>query len=129
MYREFALPYEQRVNAAIHAADGLAKLHVCGNTSALLEDMACCGADLYNVDHMVDFDRAATVYGAANRAFKGNLDPVEDLLRSTPQKVTATTRDRIDRAAGKKFLLSAGCEIPAATSDAVLHAFCSTPSQ
>jgi MtaA/CmuA family methyltransferase len=82
MYREFALPYEQRVTEAIHAADGMAKLHICGNTTALLEDMTRCGADLFNVDHMVDFDRAIAVYGAANLAFKGNLNPVEELLRA-----------------------------------------------
>ena len=69
-YREFALPYEQRVIEAIHAAGGLVKLHICGNTTRSLEDMVHSGADLYNVDHMVPFERACQVYGAADACFK-----------------------------------------------------------
>ena len=37
VYRQFALPYEQRIFAAVHDASGgrvLARLHICGNTRA-----------------------------------------------------------------------------------------------
>jgi uroporphyrinogen-III decarboxylase len=78
LYREFALPYEQRVCEAFHRAGGWVKLHVCGNTNALLPDMARCGADLFNVDHMVKLKRAVEVYGAAGKCIKGNLNPVTD---------------------------------------------------
>ena len=46
-YRKFALPYEQRVCSAIHRAGSLMKLHICGNTNALLVDMLTSGADLF----------------------------------------------------------------------------------
>ncbi len=124
MYREFALPYERRVADAVHAAGGLVKLHICGNTAALLNDMPASGADLFNVDHLVDFDAACNAYGAAGVAFKGNLDPVSELMQSTPERCRAACRERITRARGLRYLLSAGCEIPAATPDAVFEAFC-----
>ena len=54
-YREFALPYEQRVVNAVHEAGGLVKLHICGTTTHLLNDMVQSGADLFNVDHLVRF--------------------------------------------------------------------------
>ncbi|MCF7848706.1 MAG: hypothetical protein K9M45_07650, partial [Kiritimatiellales bacterium] len=38
-YREFALPYEQRVIEKIHEAGGLAKLHICGDTTHIINDM------------------------------------------------------------------------------------------
>ncbi|HTX71361.1 MAG TPA: uroporphyrinogen decarboxylase family protein [Rectinemataceae bacterium] len=123
-YRSFALPYEQRVFEAIKAKGGLGKLHICGNTSALLEDMVQSGADLYNVDHLVDFGRAAECYAKAGKAFKGNLDPVADFLQSDPDTCFRRTRSLIETAKGKPYLLSAGCEIPAATADEVLDAFC-----
>jgi MtaA/CmuA family methyltransferase len=125
-YREFALPYEQQVCDALHRAGGLVKLHICGNTSALLGDMVQCGADLFNVDHMVDFAAAARVYSGAHKAFKGNIDPVADMLFATPQQCAAAARRCMEAARGMQFMLSPGCEVPAAVSDEVFRAFCSS---
>lgn len=128
-YREFALPYERRVVDAVHCADGLVKLHICGNTTHLLRDMVRCGADLFNVDHLVRFEDACGAYGEASKAFKGNLDPVADLLQATPEHCQARCRDVLEKAVGMRFMLSAGCEIPAATRDDVFRAFCEAPQQ
>src|SRR5574340_960100 len=127
MYREFALPYERRIAAAVHDAGGLMKLHVCGDTSALLDDMVRSDCDLYNVDHMVDFARARDVFTAAGRGYKGNLDPVADLLQATPEQCRERCLERLKLAAGTRFMLSAGCEIPAAVTDEVFRAFCDAP--
>jgi MtaA/CmuA family methyltransferase len=124
MYREFALPYEQRVIQAVHQAGGLVKLHICGNTTHLLKDMPACGADLFNVDHLVKLEDARQAYGAAGICFKGNLDPVADLLQATPEQCLARSQECIRKARGSRYMLSAGCEIPAAVSDEVFRAFC-----
>ena len=129
MYREFALPYEKRVFDAIHARGALGKLHICGNTTALLEDIARSGADLVNVDHLVDFSRACAVYGAAGICFKGNLDPVADMLHASPAECERRSLDRIHGAAGLRYMLSPGCEVPAGVSDEVLRAFCAAPEK
>ncbi len=128
-YREFALPYERRVVQAVHAAGGRVKLHICGNTAALLSDMVESDADLLNVDHLVPFEAACEVYGRAGRCFKGNLDPVSDLLQSTPASCGAQCADRIRRARGLRFMLSPGCEVPAATRDETFRAFCEAPQR
>ena len=112
LYREFALPYEQRVCDAVHRAGGLVKLHICGNASLLLPDMVSSGADLFNVDHLVDFARAVEIYGASNRCFKGNLNPVSDLLQATPEQCSECAAQRLRVARGKRYMLSAGCEVP-----------------
>ncbi len=127
MYREFALPYEQRVCQAVHAAGGLIKLHVCGNTSNLLPDMVTAGADVFNVDHLVDFHLARDAYSAANKCYKGNLDPVSDFLQATPEECQQRALDRLRLAEGTRFMLSAGCEVPAGVPDDVLLAFCQAP--
>jgi len=123
-FREFALPYEMELIEFIHARKALVKLHICGNTSALLPDMARSGADLFNVDHMVDFDEAVRVYGNAGLAYKGNLDPVGDFLDKKPEEVREAALSLIARARGTKYMLSAGCEIPPSVEDAALEAFC-----
>ena len=122
-YREFALAREQEVFAAIRAKGGLSKLHVCGNTNALLPQMATAGADLFNIDHMVNFEEAARTYSAVGAAFKGNIDPVSGIMRAQPETIRAEVRDLIRRANGRRYIVSAGCEIPAATSDEAMAAF------
>ena len=128
-YREFALPYEQRVIERIHDAGGLVKLHICGNTAHILQDMIRCGADLFNVDHLVGFDLACRAYGEAGKAFKGNLDPVGDVLYATPQECAARCAGLLEEASGLRYMVSAGCEIPADVEDAVFEAFCNAPQR
>lgn len=127
MYKEFALPYEQMVCDAIHKSGGRVKLHVCGNTEAHLPFMSTAGADLYNVDHMVPFEKALATYSAAGLCFKGNLDPVADLLQSNPEICERRCHDLISKAAEARYMLSPGCEVPPDTSDEVLAAFCEAP--
>lgn len=124
MYEEFALPYQQRVCAAIHAAGAPVKLHICGDTRALLPLMARSGADLFNVDHLVPLAQAHAVYAGAGLCCKGNLDPVSEIMQATPDACRAAARRRIAETEGVRYMLSAGCEIPAATPDDVMQAFC-----
>jgi uroporphyrinogen decarboxylase len=124
-YREFALPYEQRVCQAIHNAGGYVKLHICGNTTQILDDMINSGADLFNIDHMVDLSEALKKYDKASKASKGNIDPTSDMLYTTPEKCYEKAKNCIKQAQGKKYMLSPGCEVPAEVSDDVFSAFCS----
>jgi MtaA/CmuA family methyltransferase len=123
-YRKFALPYEQRVCRAIHNAGKLVKIHICGNTTALLKDMISSGADLFNVDHLVPFDNACEIYGQADKCFKGNLDPVSDFLQATPGQCRERSLACLRRARELRYILSAGCEIPMGVSDETFQAFC-----
>jgi MtaA/CmuA family methyltransferase len=122
-FREFALPYEQRVTEGIRAAGGLSKLHICGNTTHSLPLLARCGADMVNIDAQVDFDLAVRVFGDAGMSFKGNADPVRDLMNATPDQARAKGEELVRKARGLPFMLSAGCEIPAATKDETMMAF------
>jgi MtaA/CmuA family methyltransferase len=127
MYREFALPYEQQVIEAVHAAGKTVKLHICGNTENHLPFLPESGADLFNVDHMVSFTHARDTYTGVGKSFKGNLDPVEDMLNSTPEACEAKAHELIRLASTPYYMLSAGCEIPSAIDDAVFSAFCHAP--
>lgn len=123
LVEEFVLPYEKRVVEGIHQAGGLVKLHICGNSQHFLGQLVTNGADLYNVDHMVDLAAARDVYGAAGRAFKGNVDPVQSLLNATPAEAESAARRCIELCRGTPFMLSCGCEIPKDTRDEVYFAF------
>ena len=116
MYRKFALPYQQRLIAAIHERGALARLHICGDTSKLLTDMAATGADIIDIDWMVSMEAA---FGSA--CVCGNIDPVRLLLQGTADEVTAATL--ANRAVGgARFIGMAGCEVPDGTPPANLLA-------
>ena len=112
MYREFALPYQQRIVDAVHARGALARLHICGRTTHLLAEMAQTGADIIDVDSMVPFELAAATVAPA--AICGNINPVTVMLQGTPDDVIAGTLDCRARG-GDRFIGMAGCEVPDAT--------------
>jgi MtaA/CmuA family methyltransferase len=113
MYREFALPYEQRIFEAVHDAGGLARLHICGNTNKILADMVDSGADIIDIDWMVDIEKAAAAFGD-EAALCGNFDPVAVMLQETPDQVREATLT-CGRLGGSRWISAAGCEIPDGT--------------
>ena len=119
-YREFALPYEQRIFAAVHEMGVLTRLHICGNTTRILADMANSGADIIDVDWMVDMGQAAAIFGD-RAAICGNQDPVEVMLNGTPETVRRVTLSCMS-AGGAHSISGAGCEIPLGTPHANLLA-------
>jgi uroporphyrinogen decarboxylase len=120
MYAEFGLPYEQRIFDAVHAGGALARLHICGNTTHILPEMIASGADIVDLDWMVDWKAACSTNGS-RVALCGNVDPVAIMLQSPPE----TVRERILgclRSGGDRCFSAAGCEIPEGTPADNLHA-------
>ncbi|MCS6844750.1 MAG: uroporphyrinogen decarboxylase family protein [Caldilineales bacterium] len=120
MYRQFALPYEQRIFQAVHEMGAVARLHICGNTTRILPDMLQSGADIVDLDWMVDLGKAAQL-NADRVALCGNFDPVAVMLQGTPERVRAATRECVQKG-GKRLFSAAGCEIPDGTPVANLLA-------
>jgi uroporphyrinogen-III decarboxylase len=121
MYREFALPYERRIFSAIRGAGALCRLHICGDTRRLLPVMADSGADIIDVDWMVDLEKAAREFEPRGVAVCGNFDPVRILLRGSPDDVeAAVARTLWD--GGPRLISAAGCEVPDGTPQANLRA-------
>jgi uroporphyrinogen decarboxylase len=118
-YESLVLGYEQRLINAIHAAGAKVKLHICGNTSKLLPAMAQTGADIIDVDWMVDF--AEAVRAMPHAAVCGNFDPVAVLLRGTQEQVR-TAVARCAAAGNTRTMIAAGCEVPRDTPEANLLA-------
>lgn len=125
-YREVALPFEQRLVAAVKAATKKpVSLHVCGNALPILTDMATSGADVLEIDHQVDLTRACRTVGP-DVALWGNLDPVGVLAQGSGaevQRAVWQALDAVKEAGHRRFVLSSGCtlamETPAGNLDAM----------
>jgi uroporphyrinogen decarboxylase len=124
-YRAFVLPYEQRVFAAVREAGAIPRLHICGDTSHLLRDMAASGAQIVDLDWMVDLRKATEAFGPSGPAPCGNFDPVAVMLQGTPQDVAAAVRG-CAAAAGPRHMSAAGCEVPDGTPEENLLAHART---
>ena len=111
MYRRFALPYEQRIFAAVREAGAIPRLHICGNTTHLLADMAHSGAEVFDIDWMVDLQRASELLPGV---VCGNADPVAVFLNGRPDQVQDAIYANY-QAAFPKWISGAGCEIPRMT--------------
>lgn len=116
MYREFVLPYEAIVAASIRAAGVKAYTHTCGAIGDRLEQMAETGID--GIDTMDPPPLGDTELGDAKRRvgarifLKGNIDPVNILLRGSVEDVRRNAVEKLEMAAaGGGYILSSACSV------------------
>jgi uroporphyrinogen decarboxylase len=122
MYEEFARPYERMLVDEAHAHGLPYALHICGDTTRILDAMVATGADALELDYKTDV-RAARDALKGRAVFIGNIDPSGVLALGTPALVEARAREILEVFAGVPgFILNAGCAIPAETPPANLRA-------
>jgi len=122
MYEEFIFPQEKKIIDGIHEADGIVRLHICGNTTHLLPYMAELGADIIDLDWQVDMKKARQILGTKT-VLVGNLDPVNAVMKATPEQIINHVR-QIYSDVGNPYMVGAGCEIPPGTPYENLKALC-----
>lgn len=93
-YRQFVLPYVQRIFEAVKQT-GTPSIHFGTGTASLLEAMAEAGGDIIGVDWHVDLDDAWARIGY-ERGVQGNLDPT--IMLTTWPTIEAGMHDVLRRA-------------------------------
>jgi uroporphyrinogen decarboxylase len=112
MYRTWVLPRHQQVFQAWKEAGALTLLHICGNTTRILDALAQTGADIIAIDHAVDLRLAKQRIGD-KACLIGNIDPVSTMLQGSVSEVEAAARSCLDAAARSGgYILGTGCEVP-----------------
>jgi MtaA/CmuA family methyltransferase len=120
-YDKFVWPFEKRMVDAIHAMGARVRLHICGDTNAIVEGMGRVGADIMDLDYPVDMVQARA--HMPDQVLLGNVEPVGVMRNGTPAMVTATL-EACHRAAGRRYIVGAGCELPRDTAEANVRAMC-----
>jgi uroporphyrinogen decarboxylase len=115
MYRAFARSWEKRLVDEAHRLGLPYVLHICGRTEPILDEMLSTGADGLDLDYQTDA-------GVAHEKMKdrvvfvGNLDPSGVVALGSPERVEAKARELVRMFADTpRFVLNAGCAIPAST--------------
>jgi MtaA/CmuA family methyltransferase len=110
IYEEFVWPQEKRLVDSLHALGARVRLHICGNTRAILAGMGRLGCDIVDLDSMVPLSEARAMMGP-QPLLLGNLDPVRVLRNGTPDMIRAAVAD-CHRQGGSRYIIGAGCEVP-----------------
>ena len=115
MYRQFALPYEQKVIKKAHDLGVAYTLHICGNTDVILADMLESGADAIELDYKTNIKNACELC-KDKMTFIGNIDPSGVIACGTVDDVKKETGKLLTLFADNpRFILNAGCAIPPIT--------------
>jgi MtaA/CmuA family methyltransferase len=120
LYREFVVPYEQRLIDGLHGMGTRVRLHICGRTAKLLPWMGHLGADILDLDWMVPLDQARAE-SRPGQMLLGNIDPVAVLRNGSPEMVRKGIAS-CHRAAGERYIVGAGCEVVRDTPEANVQA-------
>jgi uroporphyrinogen decarboxylase len=119
-FEEFSGNYIKKIIRAIHA---IPVLHVCGDTSHLVEKMCETGAEGLSLDSMVDFNKIVPQI-IDDVVLIGNLDPVRILRDLSPDQVKQETQKFLEQTKGiNNLILSSGCDLPQDTPIENIKAF------
>jgi MtaA/CmuA family methyltransferase len=121
LFRKLAFGREKALVDHIHRLGAKAKLHICGNTSAILPEMIATGADIIDVDHLVPALAPFVSLLAPHQVFCGKTDPVSLIQNGTPEDITAAALRDVEETGGR-CIVSAGCEITPGTPVANMRA-------
>ncbi len=123
-YREFADPYCRQLVQAIHSHQKEVTLHICGNTTKILDDMVETEVDILSLDQAVDLGEASQIIGK-RAAILGNVDPVGVLQEGQISDVQEAVKTAYEKAGDHPggFILGPGCDLPYHTPVENLQAF------
>ena len=122
MYRKFAFPYERKIVDEAHNLGLPYGLHICGDTSLIIEDMVKTGTDAVEIDYKTDINMAHEVC-KDKVVFIGNIDPSGVIARGSAELVKQKTRKLLEiYSDSPKFILNAGCARPPITPEENIRA-------
>ncbi len=115
-YERFVLPHESRVVSALRAAGAVVYTHTCGaigDRLDLMERTGTCGIDTLDPPPLgtVDLARARQQLSPATFV-KGNIDPVNTVLRGSPDDCRRAALERLTTAGSRGYILSTACSVP-----------------
>ncbi len=117
MYERYIVPHEGRIAAAVAEEGGFAYTHTCGAIGDRLDLIMQCGVagiECLDPPPLGNVELADAVETVGRHLFiKGNIDPVNTLLRGDADKVTRDVTAILETAghALDGFILSSACSI------------------
>ena len=113
---EFSFFYLEQLIRHLKRLGSLVLLHICNDTTRLLNRMVEIGADILSLDVQVDLAEAKKIV-AGRAGISGNV-ATWNLTSLSPQKIYEEACRCIDKAAaGRRYTLGSSCEGPYETPE------------
>lgn len=126
-FNNFAKPYLHKCMDRIDKMGKVPMVHICGDTTMLLDSIADIGAKVFSLDHSVNLRVASRVIDG-KITLLGNLRPFETLYSKDVPGIIEDAMACIEKAGHHNFILSAGCDLlidtPMAKVSAMKKAAC-----
>jgi len=108
-YDIFVKERHREIISFIHECGAKVKMHICGDITHLLPSLKDLGIDILDIDWQIDPQHAFEVMGP-DVIRCGNIDP-RFVMDKTPDEIYTACKQLCHNEKGRKFILSAGCEI------------------
>lgn len=109
-FNGFSKPYLQKCLHRIESEGKVPMVHICGDTTMLLDSMTDVGAKVFSLDHAVNLRVASRVIDK-KMTLLGNLRPFETLYSKDVQGIIEDASACIEKAGQRNFILGAGCDL------------------
>lgn len=120
-YAEYIMPLHKQMVERIQRDGGFCRLHVCGDTTALMPYTLGTGTHILDVDSAVDLTKVVHLL-KEDQCFCGNLNTSEEILFGKPENFAAAVRRRYDET-NNRIIISGGCDVPPDTPAENMRAF------
>lgn len=125
LFKELSFPRIKSANQSIARRINTKSLHICGNTTKILDLITESETNLFSMDYKVDLN-AAREKLSGKVAFGGQLDPISVLLEGTTLEIEAESLACIRNGGAPGFVLIPGCDIAPKTKLANVQAMINT---
>lgn len=105
-YYEIGVPAEKELGDFVHSLGCPWELHICGDTTPIIEGMAATGANCLSVEQAVKMNEAIKI--ACEVPVAGNLTPLL-MVEGSEEQITGAVRNALDDGAKASML---GCGTP-----------------
>jgi uroporphyrinogen decarboxylase len=111
-FRRFAAPFLKKLVKRLGEKGKYSMIHICGNTSRILQDVVDIGPNCFSLEKKVDLRQAKEVLGG-KICVAGNVSPTGVFLNGSREEVLDEAGDCV-RAWGRGggFILTLGCDFP-----------------
>lgn len=111
-FRKFSAPFLENIVKRVQAKGKYSMIHICGNTTKIMKDIADIGPNCFSLESMVDIGMAKEILGG-KVCVAGNVAPTGAFLSGTPQEVIAEAKACVEAwGEGGGYVLTLGCDFP-----------------
>ena len=108
MFMDFSFPFIKDLIKKIIENGAIPSLHICGDSSSLIDLMIRTDAKILELDHHVDI---AKIKKLKDICIQGNMNP-PDLITKKPEQIFEESKKLIEDVGNRGFILSTGCDVP-----------------